>query len=152
MEKQLFIVLKTNQYVGNFERELMAYVFGYDNCDRYAKEELELFKKEVGDEIRDEFNNVLDLYAFGRCDPEYSCYNIGSHPNNKKSFCDSIYIALNNKLPKELCKVLLNRLNNFCEYYNEKNNTDLKVVNVGYFHKEFVKEDTLSLDDDFGKF
>ena len=49
MNNKTFLIIKTNQYTGNFERELMAYVFGYDK-DGYADEELDIFRREVHNE------------------------------------------------------------------------------------------------------
>ena len=134
------MIIKTNQYTGNFERELMAYVFGYDGCDGYARSELNIFDKEMGEEIKDIFYKYFDTFAFGKHDPEYTCYEIGSHPTNKGYNCDSIFIALNDEFPKDLCKIVAKRLKKFCEYYNNEHNKNLVILNADYFRNKFVKQ------------
>ena len=144
MKNKLFFIIKTNSYVGNFERELMAYVFGYDNCDEYADHELAIFNEEAGDNLRDEFLNYLDVYTYGRSYSEYSCFKTGSHPTNEKYNHDSIYIGLNKKFPNDLCKTMLKRLKSFCEYHNNEKHDNLKILDVGYFQQKYVKESTLT--------
>ena len=139
MNNKLFLIIKTNLYVGNFDRELMAYVFGFDNDD-YAEDELRLFNKEMG-ENKDIFDNYLDRFAFGEHDGEYSCYKTESHPTNQKYNCDSFYICLEKKFQKNVSEIVANRLNNYCNYYNKVHNEKLKILDVNYYQNKFTKID-----------
>ena len=145
MKEQLFLIIKTNKYTGNFERELMAYVFGYDN-DGYANKELDIFEQEMGEDVKDKFYDCLDLYAFGNHDSEYSCYEIGSHPSNKTYNCDSIFVALNKEFPEDLCDVVVTRLNKFCDHYKNEYDDKLEILNLDYFSNKLVKEEEVSLE------
>ena len=144
-DNKLFLIIKTNEYVGNFERELMGYVFGFDK-DGYSDDEINIFEKEMDGDI-DFFDNYLDTFAFGEHDGEYSCYTIGSHPSNAKYNCDSFYICLKQKFPDAIANVALKRLVNFCEYIKKKYNTDVKILDIDYYQNKFVKldEENLSL-------
>lgn len=146
MNNHPYLIIKTNSYVGNFDRELMAYVFGYDaNYDGYASAELDIFDNELGQEYHDKFYECFDSTAFGEYDSEYSCYKIDSHPTNKQYFCDSFFICLNKKMPKELSKIMFDRLNNFCDYYNKTNSADIKILDINYFQNKFVEIDEETL-------
>ena len=146
MKQQPFMIIKTNSYTGNFERELMAYVFGYDNCEFYAQRELDIFNREMGEDLADRFLDYLDMFAYGRSDSEYSCYDIGSHPTNEEYNCDSIFVALKKLFPKEFYDLVINRLNSFCNYYQTEYNDDLKILDVGYYNNKFVKEEESSIE------
>ena len=95
MDKQLYLVIQTNKYTGNFERELLAYVFGFDD-DGYADEEfLDLFREQDTNDYEIQFAECFSVTHFGRHDSEYHCSKIISHPSNETYNCDSIVIAMN---------------------------------------------------------
>lgn len=55
-------VIDTDQYSGNFDRELSAYVCGQWSEEEYHGEyEAEQFLKECGQEKRDEFESILQM-------------------------------------------------------------------------------------------
>ena len=99
----------------------------------------------MGIDNREMFLNYFDTMAFGEHDEEYSCYKIDSHPTNKEYKCDSIYICLDKKLPKELSKIASGRLKSFCDYYNKKYNKDIEIVDVNYYQNKFTKVDEETL-------
>ena len=144
MKEQLYMIIKTNSYTGNFERELMAYVFGYDN-DGYADRELNIFDREMGEDVADRFCEYLDMFAYGRRDPEYSCYDIGSHPTNKEYNCDSIFIALQKEFPNDLYSLALNRLSGFCDYYQNEYKHKIEILGVDYYSNKLIKEEEVTL-------
>ena len=149
MDKNLMLVIKTNLYTGNFERELMGYVFGYDQDGMgYAYSELEHFSEEMGELWREKLLEYLDTRACGQSYGEYSCYEINSHPNNKDYDCDSIFVGLQKAFPKDVASALVNRLNDFCDYYVKKYKDDLKILDIDYYQRktEIQKDENLSFE------
>lgn len=138
MNKDLFLVIQTNSYVGNFERELMAYVFGYDS-DGFAEDMVKLFEKDIGDRFYME--EFLDYTAFGRYDSEYTCYKISQHPLIENGECDSIYVCLNRPLPDDVFNMVLGRLDDFCASYNKEYHQNVKILDLSYYQNVFTKVD-----------
>lgn len=126
----LFLIIKTDSYTGNFKRELLAYVFGLDDDDYAPEEFIEMFQNDDPDDYADWFLSVFNTTYFGRWDSEYHCSQIISHPTNDQYYCDSLLIALNEKLPYELYSYMLKRLNMFCDYMKAQN---IKILDVGYY-------------------
>ena len=145
MDEKLFLIIKTDSYVGNFEKKLMAYVFGYSN-DSSTYSELELFSYDMGEQWRETFLEYLDKYAYGQKFTEFTCYDIGSHPTNKEYNCDSIFIGLKKSFPKDIATVIMNRLNDFCDYHAKSYKEEIKVLDINYYHKniEIQKDENLS--------
>ena len=138
---KLHLVIKTNKYTGNFERELIGFVFGYDdNTDGYAQRELNIFDDEVDEITKEDIHDCFDCYALGRNDGEYHCTFINSHPTNSAYDCDSIFIVLKKKFPDEIKNIIKQRLKMFCEIYNQEKSTDLKILDLGYYHQQLVKD------------
>lgn len=137
MDNKLFLIIKTNSYTGNFDRELMAYVFGFDKDG--LTDEIEIFENEMGEENKYLFYDYLNTFAFGEHDGEYSCYKNDAHPTSKENSFDSFYICLQKKLPKDLSNIMLQRLSSFCEYYNKKYSQNLEILNVNYYENRFTK-------------
>ena len=130
----LFLIIKTDSYTGNFERELLAYVFGLDDDEYGPKKLIDMFKHDDPDDYGDWFLSVFDTGYFGRWDSEYHCSEIMSHPTNDEYDCNSLLIALNEKLPDELYTYMLQRLDMFCEYMKtERWPKDIKILDVGYY-------------------
>ncbi|MBO5425284.1 MAG: hypothetical protein J6A25_07205 [Lachnospiraceae bacterium] len=142
----LFLVIKTNSYTGNFERELMAFVFGFeeDEFEDYwlerqnfwaALNNSELDLSDYGDGDESPFAYFFNVDYFGRRYSEYHCAEILSHPENEKYDCDSIIIALRQDIPTKFKEFMFQRLQEFTEYmaslehYPQK----IKIVDVDYF-------------------
>ena len=141
MDKQLYLIIQTNKYTGNFERELLAYVFGLDD-DGYADdEELSLFREQDADDYEWQFKENFSMTHFGRYDSEYHCHKIISHPTNESYDCDSIAIAMNEELSEELWELMIKRLNDFCEYMQNKRwgTKDIKILDVSYYVSRLKK-------------
>lgn len=139
MRDDMYLIIHTNSYTGNFERELMAYVFGIDDCDRYAEEELDLFRRETEDYdnveyFADDILNNFDASRRGRMYSEYHGYFIHSHPENAAYKCDSIYIAVNDKFSDATMKHIMERLEAFT-----KREKDLQIINVSYFKEKYER-------------
>ena len=130
MENELILLIETNQYTGNFDRELMAYVFGYDK-DGYANDEMEIFEREMGENNKHMFYDYLDTTAFGDFDENYSCYEIYELNN--------LYICLKKQLPKNIEEIMNKRLLSFCDYYNNKNKEMLNIIDVKYFQNKLIE-------------
>lgn len=134
----LFLVIRTNKYTGNFERELMAYVFGIydeeDEDDVYAEEELKLFNKAMDEDFDyiDEVGDNYDCSRFGRSYSEYYGWYIDKYPGSNE--CDSIYISIRKRFTDETCKKIKDRLNEFT-----KREKDLEILSVEYFRSMMVK-------------
>lgn len=144
MNNKKYLVIKTDRYTGNFDRALMAFVFGVDlNNDGYANIELKLFELEMGDITRDKFYNYFDFVPgeYG----EEVCAFADSHPTNKKYYCDSIFVVLKDKLPESLFEVVQRRLNKFCKLYEKKEHENLKILDVNYYQNNFTKVDEETL-------
>lgn len=130
----LFLIIKTDSYTGNFERELLAYVFGLDDDEYGPRDLIDMFKQDDPDDYKDWFLSVFDTGYFGRWDSEYHCSEIMSHPTNEEYDCNSVLIALNEKLPDELYAYMLKRLDMFCDYMKtEEWPKDIKILDVGYY-------------------
>lgn len=134
----LFLVIRTNKYTGNFDRELMAYVFGIvpDEDDDVVEEEFGCFSEETDDDIdfTDELSLNYDRCRFGRCDSEYYGYDIDTHPEGGKE-CNSIYVAIKNKFSDTCFQKLEQRLNKFARRV-----AGLKILSVDYYKNIFVKD------------
>lgn len=144
MDNQLYLVIQTNKYTGNFERELLAYVFGLDD-DGYAdEEELDLFRNQDNDDYEWQYKKCFSMTHFGRFDSEYHCHKIISHPDNKDYNCDSIAIAMNERLSQKLWELMIKRLNDFCDYMENKQwgTKGIKILDVSYYVSRLVKEPT----------
>ena len=143
---KLNLIISTNKYTGNFHREFLAYVFGYDdNTDGYADKELEAFNQEMGEELAEDYSNYIDSTRYGRYDSEYHATFIDSHPLNEEYNCDSIVIALREKLPQSLHALMKQRLDKFCDLQNQNKRADeedLKVTNVCYYVQKYQKVDS----------
>lgn len=154
MQDDIFLIIKTNSYVGNFERELMAFVFGLDDEEDESDyvNELNSFYKDLAESpLNDDYNGeespmfkYIDSTYFGRRYSEYHCFEIMSHPENEKYNCDSIIIGTNKtKLPKEYYDFIVKRLNKFPEYMTTKAYpiTDIKILDISYFEIKFNRKD-----------
>ncbi len=106
LEHYLFVV-DTNQYAGNFERDLCAYVTGYvDSLSGVGQEEADLAKKEAPDYVRrlegllkevsyDEgFLSAVHIFSH----PRYGNDGPGNHAllteKNKKKFPHPAYFSV----------------------------------------------------------
>lgn len=141
---KLYLIIKTDKYTGNFDRELMAFVFGVDlNNDGYADRYLKLFELEMGDITRDKFYNYFDFVPgeYG----EEVCAFADSHPTNKKYDCDSIFVVLKEKLPQPLYDVVQYRLGRYCKLYEKVEHENLKILDMNYYQSKLTKtyEETL---------
>lgn len=144
-----YLIIKTNQYTGNFEREFMAFVFGYE--DEYDDEYLartDFYKAvaeadlELPNEEETPFAPYIDYCGFGTCYQEYHCYEILSHPSNKKYDCDSICIALSSKdMPENFISFMEQRFKAFSEFMASLDTPGIEVLDYGFYKLQFVRED-----------
>lgn len=155
MQDDLFLIIKTNSYVGNFERELMAFVFGLledEEAKSDYEDELNSFYKDlVESPLNDDYNGeespmfkYIDSSYFGRRYSEYHCFEIMSHPENEKYSCDSIIIGTNKKkLPEEYYNFIVQRLNKFSEYMTTKTypQEGIEILDVSYFELKFNRKE-----------
>ena len=140
MDNKKYLIIKTNRYTGNFDRELMAFVFGVDlNNDGYADKWLKLFDLEMGDVTRNKFYQYFD-FVNGEYGEEV-CAFADSHPTNKNYDCDSIFVVLKEKLPEPLFDVTERRLQRFCKIYEKKEHESLEILGLEYFQNKFNKVD-----------
>ena len=144
-----YLIIKTNQYTGNFEREFMAFVFGYE--DEYDDEYLartDFYKAiaeanlELINEEETPFAPYIDYCGFGTCYQEYHCYEILSHPSNEKYDCDSICIALSSKdMPENFISFIEQRFKAFSEFMASLDSPGIEVLDYGFYKLQFVRED-----------
>ena len=150
MDEKLLLAIKTNLYTGNFERELMAYVFGYDaDGYGYAYGELEDFSYEMGEVWREKFMEFLDQSAYEQSYNERCCYEIDSYPGDNESHtCDSILIGVKKPFTKEVSDAIVQRLNAFCDRYTKRKKEELKILAINYYKRniEINKAEDLSFD------
>ena len=140
INSKFYLVIKTNEYTGNFDRELMAFVFGVDlNNDGYADKYLKLFELEMGDITKDRFSKYFD-YVSGEYGEEV-CAFADSHPTNKKYDCDSMYVVLKEKLPQPLYDVVQYRLKRYCKLYEKVEHKNLQILDMNYYQNKLTKTD-----------
>ena len=148
----LYLVIRTNKYTGNFERELMKSCFNisddeddYDEmddiCVRFGYSENESDTElsiDIGMDIEEYFEGIQDVYDCDRRGRNYGEYHgwwIDQYPGGSKE-CDSIYIAINDKLDEDLFEAMKKMLQAFCEQGDVK---DLKILSVEYFVEKFER-------------
>ena len=109
------LVIKTDSYTGNFERECIAYVLGIlDEIQReinYAPEYLDSFHKEENLSFQD-CANFLEEYLFERWQEvddweQMTFYEIGGEK------CQDIFIFIDKLFPKEWEERIIKRIINF---------------------------------------
>lgn len=134
----LWLIIQTNKYTGNFDRELLAYVFGlYDEKTALGEEIIdeELFSYEnfvdnnpdYGEEISEKYDNL----RLGRCDPEYHGTFIAPAPSEHEE-CNSIFIALKDKLSERTLGLMMRRL---CEFASKRKIT---ILSVNHYQQVYV--------------
>lgn len=150
-----FLIIRTNKYIGNSEREFMAFVFGIEEEDDDQWLERADFwaafydvESELVEEIP-EFNGEESPFAwfiddcfFGRSYSEYHCYEIMCHPENEKYECDSILVGLRKKIPEKLWKFMEQRLKAFPEYMASLTypQEGIEILDVDYFGIEYKRK------------
>ena len=96
-------VIDTDQYAGNFEREMCAYVTGrYGECG--VGEEI------VEDGIAEQFNNVIDMSDDSNCYRPVTCYPL---KNSREYNGVAIFFDLNNPPTKEQIELMKERATNY---------------------------------------
>lgn len=71
MDKKFYLLIETNQYTGNFERELCSYVFGaYYDAQEWVEDLRKLFYAEVGEdhELTDSLHQFYDEHGETVCE------------------------------------------------------------------------------------
>jgi hypothetical protein len=69
--KKFYLLIETNQYAGNFGRELCSYVFGaYYNTQEWVEDLRKLFDTEVGEDhvLTDNLHQFYDEYGETVCE------------------------------------------------------------------------------------
>lgn len=138
IKNNLFILIKTNQYTGNFDRELLAQVFGHSEDDPDYKDSfrkyLNKFKTEMDIDDAYTVHTNIDTSRFGRNYGEYYGTDICRHPSNPNGVCNCILIAVRDYFPESIFEQLKDRLKSFCAYYDENLTADMK-----YYKMQFVE-------------
>ena len=139
---ELHLAIKTNMYAGCFDKQLMAYVFGYDSREEYVRDEIKLFYNEEGRDLADKFFKYFD---FVDVNGVKKCFFTSSHPQNDVFSRNTVFVVLKQKLPDMLYDVVRKRLKKFVEYYNNTNEAidELKISNLGYYIDTLVKNGNL---------
>ncbi len=116
--KNYKLLIKTNQYTGNFECELCAYVFGDYNTRTQGLDEL--FRVEVGEdhELSEMIKSFYDEHGITICE-------IASNPNN-------LFIHFERN-PKKYLKLIKERCDNFPEAYEKSYEYATKNVKITGF-------------------
>lgn len=144
-DKNLFLVIKTNKYAGNFERELFAYVFGHkdkDNDDYIdcLSDYFDKFEYELDLTTCEEITNNIDCSRFGRNYSEYYGTYIDSSPIHSSTKCDSIIIAVRKWYSDEIFEIIKQRLNSFCKFAETMDLIHELVIEDVVYCKTFWKE------------
>ena len=133
-QENLYLVIRTNRYTGNFERELLAYVFGITDEDEYAEDELEAFREEVPEGSLPE--DIYDYYDYdrrGRSYSEYHGYFIDPSPDPDSRECDSIYIAMHKKFSDAMWNIYKPRLDAYAK------SAGIEIVSTTYYNEVYQR-------------
>jgi hypothetical protein len=104
------VVIDTNSYAGNFERELCAYVTGYWDEETHGGDQADIFKKEVGEPNPFESFITMALTQDDDCPIEaYQC--LEWEPINKET--NSVGIFFEKEPTFELIKLIKERAYKF---------------------------------------
>jgi hypothetical protein len=114
------IAITTDSYTGNFDRELMTYVFGFDSFDNtaYSEEYADIFVKETGISVEDSkamySQYLLEIYGWNDDMEEFRFYELSNYVEGKGTM--GIEIFLNGKLPKDIEDRIKLRISNFFDF------------------------------------
>ena len=143
-DKNLFLVIKTNKYTGNFERELLAYVFGHEEEDSdYVdcfSDYFDEFENDLAFNVRKEITDNIDCSRFGRNYGEYYGTYIDQSPIHSSKECDSIIVAVRKFYSDEIFEIIKQRLNSFCKFAKKKSLVHELVIEDVVYCKTFWKE------------
>lgn len=136
----LYLVIKTDSYTGNFERELMAYVFGIvdEGAEEYTEEEMRIFNRELDEydfDYRDAILENYDSMRRGRLYSEYHGYFISRSPDDPGTECNCIFMAIEKKFDEKVLDVIKQRLYHFTQNYNK----NLEILDLVYYKETYVR-------------
>lgn len=117
MGQEFELIIDTNQYAGNFERELCAYVTGKWDNETHGGDQAAVFENEVLGDPFEEFVR-FETNEFGLESPQQICETPSSViPHKKHPGTDmlSVGIFLVKELPPDLLQLLKERARKFCK-------------------------------------
>jgi len=133
MDKLYKIWTKFSSYAGNFEREFVAYMIGYESegNEGFYQEYVDNFEKNAKD-----FKNLVNSLKFTYQEvddwSEETCYNINPFPTNEGKYnCNGVFIQFSRKPTKEEFEAFKLRAKTFPAFYNS----------VSKYKKDFTVED-----------
>jgi hypothetical protein len=108
MEEKYLLIIDTEEYAGNFERQLCGYVTGQADYDTQGKEEADIFLNEVDADIANWFEeNIVSITdvngndQFVKLSPTPGWFNDGVG-NHYKNGCDPLLVVKKyNKIQKK---------------------------------------------------
>lgn len=121
--KKYRLRIYTNSYVGNFERELTSYVFGYYNEDSDQRV-FELYEDQTGERGEKLTESLSEFYD----EHGHTCCEIDSDSNNLNVYFDED--------PRKFMDIIDSRIDSFKEYWKsvykfyDKN---LIIINISFF-------------------
>ena len=108
------LVIKTNKYAGNFEREMCAYSTGSIGECEVGEELADRFKEELGEELADTFvDNIID-----KADDHgwYRPVCITRFPGDSEY--NSLKIFFREKLEDEHLNIIVSRVKKYCSEHD----------------------------------
>lgn len=115
------IWIKFNKYVGNFDREFMAFVLGYESendDDEYTENKLYYYIEDFKNKAKPLFSLFKKLkFTSKQMDDwiESTCYNIDNYPGEEKG-SKAIVIDFDQKPTKEEIDFFTQRVNLFPDF------------------------------------
>lgn len=161
------VVIDTNQYSGNFERELTGYVTGvYGECE-VGKKEAEIFEEEVEDEaLAEELGNIIEsrrddrgcyrpcaiaTTPYRRNNGAGVHYSVDSDDADGYHAYESVEIYFREEPTKEMLQLIIERAKAFTEYWSKRPYSDgkLEMLRLRIIATETRVEETQILEIDF---
>ncbi len=131
METKYVFIIDTDQYAGNFERPMCAYLTGTIGECEVGEEEAKKFKEKFGEEKQEEIEDLIE-----RRPDDHGCSRpttIWLTPKKYKteSYC-SVAIFFNEKPTEEIIKMMKERAEEFVSNRKTRYNNDPKIKILGF--------------------
>jgi len=128
MTKEYYILIKTNCYAGNFEREMCAYLTGHTG-------ECEVGEELVEENIKDRFGDKISSKP-----DDYGCYRPVELDSNTNNFI----IFLDNILPTKDVEFIHNRAKKFeLERPYEYLDSNFRYLGIELIEKEITEKNNI---------
>lgn len=113
---QYAVVVKTDAYAGNFEREMTAYITGATGDCSVGDKVVALFMEDMGIESEDDMESEDNLFwdVIGQVADEHGCYRPCTIYNDDDQY-QSFVIFFDEQPTVELLNVITERANKYCK-------------------------------------